>query len=407
MRNQLPLAILICVCLAACTKNTGPTRPVITGFSPAKGAAGTTVTIHGHFDTTMQPLAVAFNGAQAQLFSSSDSQLVVIAPAGVTTGKIKVTENNLSTASDSNFFVLAGTWTQMMHIPQPANTSYQRWLGVGFAIGNYGYMGFGTDNGGDYSDLYQYDPLSNTWTQKKSLGLGIDDLVSLVIANKAYVGIGKSRDLSINTQQFYQYDPSTDTWTRKADFPGAGRQAAFAFSIGGIGYVALGDGSPSPGAPYGNYYDVWQYDPSTDTWTRKADFPTGNAYPNYGAAFSPDDRYGYVVGGGDLPSGSVNTAVAVVWRYDPATDKWTQMHNLPTTGMLFASAMVLNGTAYILGGGQECWRYDAASDSWTQVAFFGTRMGGSAFAINGKGYFGMGEQYFSHLPYKDLWQFTP
>ena len=407
MRNHLPLAILVCVCLAACTKNAGPPRPVITGFSPAKGSTGTAVTIHGHFDSTLLPLTVYFNGVQAQVFSASDSQLVVIAPNAVTTGKIKITENNLSVTTDSNFVVLAGTWTQMTHLPQPVNTSHQRWLGVGFAIGNYGYMGFGTDNGADYSDLYQYDPSSNAWTQKKSLGLGVEDLISMVIGNKAYVGIGKSRDLALNTQQFYEYDPSADTWTRKADFPGTPRQAAFAFSIGGIGYLGLGDGESSPAGPYGNYYDVWQYDPSTDTWTQKANFPTSGAYPSYGTAFTLSNGYAYVVGGGDLPSGSVNAAVAVVWRYDPTTDKWTQLHNLPTTSMLFASAMVVNGTAYVLGGSQECWRYDVASDSWTQVAFFGTRMGGSTFTINGKGYFGMGEQYFSDLPYKDLWQFTP
>src|SRR6185312_4477606 len=164
-----------------------------------------------------------------------------------TTGKITLTLNNQSATSDSDFVVLAGSWTEKAHLPPGPNSTINRRLGIGFAIGNYGYMGFGTDNGSDYSDLWQYDPATNSWTQKASLGIGMEDLVSMVIDGKAYVGIGKSRDLAAYTNQFYAYDPSTDTWTRKADFPGGAREGAFAFSVGGMGYVGLGWGSPSPG----------------------------------------------------------------------------------------------------------------------------------------------------------------
>jgi N-acetylneuraminic acid mutarotase len=409
MRNYLLPAILLFFCFAACRKSAVPPRPAITGFSPSKGAAGIEVAIYGHFDSTLQQLGVYFNGDQAKVFSTSDSEIVVIVPSGVTTGKIMVTVNNLPSTTDSDFVVLPGTWTQMAHIPLDPNASVQRWLGIGFAIGSYGYMGFGTDNGRDYSDMYQFDPVSNSWTQKTSLGLGMENLVSMVIGSKAYIGIGESRDLGANTNQFYEYDPSTDTWTRKSDFPGQTRQGAFAFGIGGLGYVGLGYGASSPSNPNQNLYDVWQYDPSLDLWTQKANFPTGGEFPNYGTAFSPDNQVGYLVGSGDFLTGEINLGVEVVWRYDPASDSWTQMHNLPTTsfGMLYPSAMVINGNAYVSGGGQECWSYDESSDSWTQVAFFGTRVAGSAFAINGNGYFGMGQQSYSNLPYLDLWQFTP
>jgi N-acetylneuraminic acid mutarotase len=407
MRNYLLPAIFLFCCFAACKKSAGPSRPVITGFSPSKGAAGIVVNIYGHFDATMQQLGVNFNGTQAKVNSSSDSEIVVIVPSGVTTGKIMVTVNNLPATTDSDFVVLSGGWTEMAHFTLDPNASTQRWLGIGFAVGSYGYMGFGTDNGRDYSDLYQYDPASNSWTQKTSLGLGLEDLVSMVIGNKAYIGIGESRDLGTNTNQFYQYDPATDGWTRKADFPGPARQNAFAFSMGGMGYVGLGYGVATPTYPNGNFYDVWQYDPTLDTWTQKANFPANVEFPNYCTAFSPDNKTGYVVGGGDFLSGGTYLNVVIVWRYDPASDSWTQMHNLPSKGMLFPSSMVLNGNAYVLGGSQECWMYNQNSDSWTQVAFFGTRIAGSTFSINGKGYFGMGQNPYSIPTYLDLWQFTP
>src|ERR1700683_3256055 len=163
MRTPLLITILLFFCLAACKKSAGLRGPLITNFLPGKGAAGTAVTIYGHFDSTVTQLAVSFNGDQAKIYSANDSEIVVIAPDGVTTGTIKVTVNNLSSTTDSAFVVLAGTWTQMAPLPLGPNASIDRGLGIGFAIGNYGYIGFGTDNGSDYSDLYQYDPSSNSW----------------------------------------------------------------------------------------------------------------------------------------------------------------------------------------------------------------------------------------------------
>ena len=401
MRNYLLSSILLFSCFAACKKSGGgPALPVITGFSPGKGAAGIMVNITGHFDSAMQQLSVSFNGDAAKVFSASDSLIVVTVPSGVSTGKITVTVNNLPATTDSDFVVLSGSWTQMAQIPQNPAYSGQRYYGIGFVIGNFGYMGFGTDNGRDYSDLYQYDPSSNSWSQKTSLGLGMESLVSMVIGGKAYIGIGESRDLGINTNQFYAYDPATDSWTRKADFPGPARENAFALSLGGMGYVGLGHGT-------GDFYDVWQYNPTLDEWTQKANFPVGGDLPNYVTTFSLDNKVGYVVGGGDYASGGTNLAVVIVWRYNPASDSWTQMQNLPSKGMLSASSMIVNGAAYVLGGSQECWRYDANSDSWTQVAFFGTRIAGSTFSVNGNGYFGMGENPYAIPTYLDLWQFTP
>src|SRR5919106_913314 len=59
--------------------------------------------------------------------------------------------------------------------------------------------------------------------------------------------------------------------TRLADYPGACISRGTAFAVGNKGYVGLGwsDGSCD---------DVWEYDPETDSWTGKADFPGGPRY---------------------------------------------------------------------------------------------------------------------------------
>jgi N-acetylneuraminic acid mutarotase len=403
MRNFLLSAVLLLSCLTSCKKNAGPPAPVITGFAPSQGAPGILVTITGNFDTTMQEVGVQFNGVPAQVYGASGSSIYVFVPPQVTTGKLSVTVNNIVATTDSDFVALSGNWTQEAHPTPEAAFSSQRWLGIGFGIGDYGYMGFGTNNGADFGDLYQYDPKSNSWTQRSSLGLGMENLVAMVINDKAYVGIGFTRGQTVDslTSQFYEYDPVADTWTRKADFPGPKRKNAFGVSAGGKGYVGLGYGSDNT-----NLYDVWQYDPSADAWTQKSNFPASGAYPNYVVAFSPDDQLAYIEGAGNNGA-AIDVATKLFWRYNPATDSWTQMHNMPGGEMLFPSAMVVNGNGYILGGGQESWMYNAASDTWTQAAFYGDRIAGAAFGVNGRGYYGMGQQTYTALPYLDFWQFTP
>ena len=51
----------------------------------------------------------------------------------------------------------------MVDIPQA------RSAGSAFAIGNYGFVGFGTDGSTKYNDLWRYDPVANSWTQVASL----------------------------------------------------------------------------------------------------------------------------------------------------------------------------------------------------------------------------------------------
>lgn len=77
----------------ACSKNNPQVTPVpaITSITPNSGSAGATVTITGtDFGATAADNAVKFNGAAANITSATTSTLVVVAPAGGTTGPITV-----------------------------------------------------------------------------------------------------------------------------------------------------------------------------------------------------------------------------------------------------------------------------------------------------------------------------
>jgi len=177
------------------------------------------------------------------------------------------------------------------------------------------------------------------------------------------------------------YDPVTDTWTRKADMP-SGRACAAASVVNGKIYV-IG------GSPRAETYTttVEEYDPATDTWTRKADMPTARCF----LSTSVVNGKIYAIGGRMYPGGDT-TAVE---EYDPVTDTWTRRGNMPTvrTGL---STSVIDGRIYAIGGAAggltapalvRVEEYDPAMDTWTRKADIPTaRAYLSTCVANGKIY---------------------
>ncbi|HEY3330731.1 MAG TPA: IPT/TIG domain-containing protein [Capsulimonadaceae bacterium] len=78
------------------------TGPTITGFSPANGPAGTTVTINGN---KLTGGAVTFNGLAAVVSSNTATQIVTTVPNGATTGPIEVTTSAGTGTSATDFAV--------------------------------------------------------------------------------------------------------------------------------------------------------------------------------------------------------------------------------------------------------------------------------------------------------------
>jgi hypothetical protein len=405
--KSLLFAGTIALCLiVSCKKNSIPAPPLVTGdlsptissFSPETGYQGTPVEITGsHFDTSASNIQVAFNGIVATIYAINDSNILVFVPAGAVSGKISVTKGAGKAFSSDNFTLLTGgSWVQKQSMVGQ-DSSLGRYVGIGFSIGNKGYMGMGTDgNINFYSDLNEYDPATGLWTPKANIGFGFAVGVCMVINNIAYVGIGLTGTVTY-TNAFYAYDPVADTWTRKADFPGASRAAAFGIGLGNIGLVGFGVNQQNGLS----YQDIWVYDPTMDSWTQKANFP-GVLTPSFPIGFTLDNKTAYI--GGTVTEYDEN--VNIWYQYDPVADTWTIKNARPGSQYYeLDNAMVINGTGYIMGGTQN-WMYQPVSDTWVQVPFFGQRVGGSAFVIGNAGYFGLGSGIPGNV-HLDLWQFTP
>jgi N-acetylneuraminic acid mutarotase len=109
---------------------------------------------------------------------------------------------------------------------------------------------------------------------------GRQNPVSFVIGSRAYVGLG-TQDAATVFNDLWEYDATNDAWTRRAEFPGKPRSAATAFTINDKAYVVNGYCDCVDGVC--GCSDFWEYDPVSDGWTRKADFPLTDLY--YSSAF--------------------------------------------------------------------------------------------------------------------------
>ena len=176
---------------------------------------------------------------------------------------------------------------------------------------------------------------------------------------------------------------AVSTWMHKSDMP-TKRYQHSTNVVGGKIYViggwnTIGEWDPSWIA----LTRVDQYDPVTDTWTRKADMPTRRGYTS--TCVVNDKIY---VMGGDCGSEPIPT----VEVYDPATDTWTEQTELPTKRWWFSTA-VLDGIIYVIGGNIN-WEhlrtvetYDPVSDTWTAKFDMPTaRSASSSCAVDGKIY---------------------
>ncbi len=140
-----------------------------------------------------------------------------------------------------------------------------------------------------------------------------------------------------------QYDPSSDTWTTKADLPTL--RSHLATQVVGGKIYAIGGWDRRDGRDT-VLSSVAVYEPATDTWTKRADMPT----PRWSPASSVVNGKIYVIGGTAVASTGSRHNLQTVEVYDPETDTWTQEVDMPTArGGL--SASLVDGRLYAIGGG--------------------------------------------------------
>ncbi|MBB78488.1 MAG: galactose oxidase [Crocinitomicaceae bacterium] len=284
------------------------------------------------------------------------------------------------------------TWTKKSDF-----TGLKRERAVSFTINNFGYLGTGVDTAEIvHNDFWKYDPTLDTWTQIADLpGSVRRNAIAFSINDKGYVGTGidlvqASTPGAMTLNDFWEYDPTTNSWDQKANYPGGfgfGVYFATGFSIGSKGYVCCGKLGPN------NYIDqLWEYKPSTDQWAQLPDFPGGVRYQLSSFVIGYN---AYVGLGTDQDAYRKD-----IWAFSAATNQWTQCTDLPGSQRSAASTFTIGQRGYVcLGtnGGllDDLWEYNPFNDSWSSKATYGgtPRKGACAFTANGRAYVGTGKGY--------------
>lgn len=146
-----------------------------------------------------------------------------------------------------------------------------RQAAVSFVINGLGYITTGASAtlGSSIDDLWEYDPVANSWLQKANLpGVARHYAAGFSIGGKGYVGTGYSAVTGTNLNDVWAWDQATNTWAQMASLPGPARNEGTAFSIGNYGFMG-GGYTPNPDSSF------YKYDPVSNTWSSIAAFGGG------------------------------------------------------------------------------------------------------------------------------------
>ncbi len=173
-----------------------------------------------------------------------------------------------------------------------------------------------------------------------------------VVDGKLYV-MGGIKPLWQPTGVVYAYDPQANVWTARKPMPKPMHHNAITVLDGKI-YLFGGFMLPQSGPPaWVTINSAWRYDPATDVWTELAPMPTARG----AAAAAVVNGKIYVVGGAAPLEGDSrpvhplrpNRSLGTVEEYDPATNTWRTRVSMPVARNHVAIGAV-NGKVYVIGG---------------------------------------------------------
>ncbi len=204
------------------------------------------------------------------------------------------------------------------------------------------------------------------------------------------------------------------SWTAKPDFPASARHAAFAFSIGNIGYIGTGQDASIPHG--GNRNDVWAYNTMTETWAQVTDF--SGFLQNGGSGIFIRNNISFVIG--SLAYVGMGEGTTHVVEYNSATNVWTPKASIMGVSSSVGVAFAIGTKGYFRSGDVQAmrdktafWEYDQTSNTWAQKVDMGplnpighVRRSAAGFAIGSRGYIGTGLDS-NNVVHRDFWEYNP
>lgn len=210
---------------------------------------------------------------------------------------------------------------------------------VAFSLNGKGYVGTGTSDGSTYlQDFYEFDPAagqSGQWTRIADFPSARAGSIAFSVSGRSFVGAGNQAN-GANSSDLWEYAPGANSWTQRTG--GLKHQNGFVMVIGDIAYIGGGSNNDNPVLEFYRF-DVTQIDINKNPWSPLNALTgrdvNGNsvAQPSpreLASTFTIDDK-GYLIAGSSSTKFFNDT-----WQYDPAKDEWIQCfsfaNNLPSRG---------------------------------------------------------------------------
>lgn len=202
--------------------------------------------------------------------------------------------------------------------------------------------------------------MAGQWTQMSDFpGAGRHRASTLTIGNKGYLGFGHINGTGVDTyfNDWWEYDPATDSWTQKASFPWHGSNVwsnmldCNGFEISGIGYIGKSSSQP-----------FYQYSPATNVWTELNSLPI-----NTSVTFSDP-----LVIGNEVYSFSNDDSLKVYHSISDSWTADTSFHVPEPSVIYeyWKNVYSLNGVMYFTKWSQQdqqydFWKYNVLNNEWT------------------------------------------
>jgi N-acetylneuraminic acid mutarotase len=205
---------------------------------------------------------------------------------------------------------------------------------------------------------------SGTWSEAAPMPKPISEAATATTLGRIYVAGGIEPVpypvYYSSSRTFQIYDVAAHRWRLGPDLPQERDHLALAGLEGKI-YLT---GGGRWGLGGGSFDELWVYDPATDAWSTRARMP---AKRHAHAMVALDGRL-YVVGGVIFPP----ERAGELWVYDPRTDRWTVAPTKLPTLREHVTAVAAAGKIYVIGGRWQgnvaaLESYDPTTNRWQHL----------------------------------------
>ena len=261
------------------------------------------------------------------------------------------------------------TWEAMADAPAAVNYG-------GYVIsGPEGFLY--ASQGNNTSTFWKYDIDQNSWEAVSSAPKNFYYGASLSFDGTRYVYA-----IPGNDDAFYRYDTQNNSWMSMANIDFGNPNTADGQRTY-IGSDSNYDGRNNIYVIQGNYYpylakysiaDDPEYGETANTWTPLTNAPTG-VYEGGSITYDTENEVLYAVRGNWRKN---------FFKYDVASDSWTELPDTPSTFAYGASLSYHNGYIYATRGANSSnfYRFNIEKNSWEipQAGFFGpSTVGGGSY----------------------------